>query len=253
MSVTELATDLQLALDPVQLAERAGIAADPWQADVLRSTAPCLALNCCRQAGKSLMAAILAVHTVVYTPASLVLVLSPSLRQSQELFRKCLDTYYASGRPVPAGATSALRLELANDSRIISLPGVEETVRGYSNVRLLICDEAARIEDPLYQACRPMLATSQGRLVALSTPAGKRGWWYREWVDGGERWERYEVPATQCPRISPQFLEEERQSLGAQVFASEYGCEFSDVLTQVFATADIERAITPAVTPLFGG
>ncbi len=41
-----LATDLALALDPARLAVRAGIHPDPWQADVLRSAAPRLLLNC---------------------------------------------------------------------------------------------------------------------------------------------------------------------------------------------------------------
>ena len=54
-----------------------------------------------------------------------------------------------------------------------------------------------------------MLAVSGGSLMMLSTPYGKRGVFYEEWT-GGHGWERYEVPASQCPRISEDFLEEER-------------------------------------------
>ena len=115
-----LATDLALSLDPVLLAQRAGITPDPWQQDVLRSTAPRMLLNCCRQSGKSTTTAVLAVHQALYVPGSLVLLLSPSQRQSQELFRKCLHVYRAAGRPVPQEAESALRLELENGSRIVS-------------------------------------------------------------------------------------------------------------------------------------
>jgi len=53
----------------------------------------------------------------------------------------------------------------------VSLPGDEGTVRGFSGVSLLVIDEAARVADPLYFAVRPMLAVSQGRLVALDTPS----------------------------------------------------------------------------------
>jgi hypothetical protein len=65
-------------------------------------------------------------------------------------------------------------MTLANGSRIISLPGDEETIRGYSGVRRLIVDEASRVLDPLYFAIRPMRApmraVSQGRMICLSTP-----------------------------------------------------------------------------------
>ena len=165
-----LAADLALALDPARLAARAGIEPDPWQADVLRSTAPRLLLNCSRQSGKSTITALLAVHTVTYEPGALVLLLSPTLRQSGELFKKVLDAYRTLGRQVPAEAETQLTLTLENGSRVVSLPGKEGTVRGYSGVRLLIIDEAARVPNDLYVSVRPMLAVSGGRLLALSTP-----------------------------------------------------------------------------------
>ena len=64
-------------------------------------------------------------------------------------------------------------------------------------------------------AVRPMLAVSQGRLIALSTPAGKRGWFYEAWI-GGDSWHRVKVAATDCPRISQAFLDEELRELGAR-------------------------------------
>jgi hypothetical protein len=134
----DIAADLARALDPVRLAEAASIVPDPWQAEALRSCAPRILLNCSRQSGKSTVTAILAVHTALYEPGALVLLLSPSLRQSQELFRKALGVYRALGRPVPAEAENTLAVQLENHSRILSLPGKEHTVRGYSGVRLLV-------------------------------------------------------------------------------------------------------------------
>ena len=173
-----LAHDLVLALDPVELAREAGLEPDTWQARALRSREPRILLNCSRQAGKSTVTAALAVHTTLYEPGALALLLSPSLRQSQELFRKALDIYNGLKDPVPLESESALRLELKNGSRIVSLPGKQQTVRGFSGVTLLAVDEAAQVPDDLYFAVRPMLAVSGGRLVALSTPFGNRGWWY---------------------------------------------------------------------------
>jgi hypothetical protein len=210
-----LAADLALALDPVRLAERIGMAPDPWQAALLRSTSRQLILNCTRQAGKSTVSAVLAVHEALYRPPALVLLLSPSLRQSTELFRKALEVYRALERPVPPEAETALRLELENGSRILSAPGKEGTIRGFSGVALLVIDEASRVPDELYQAVRPMLAVSDGRIVLLSTPFGKRGFFHHEWSEGGADWERVSVTAEQVPRIPGDWLARERERIGA--------------------------------------
>ncbi len=248
-----LVDDLLMAMDPVALSRRSGIEPDPWQADVLRGGASRMLLNCSRQSGKSTTTATVAVHTALFDPGALVLLLSPSLRQSQELFRKCLDCYRAVARPVAASAESAMRLELENGSRIVSLPGTDGSVRGFSAVRLLVIDEASRVEDGLYYAVRPMLAVGAGRLIAMSTPHGKRGWWHHEWTDGGPEWRRVEVPATDCPRISAAFLAEEETALGPRWFRQEYLCSFEETSDQLFSYDDVMGAVTSDVVPLFGG
>lgn len=247
-----LSRDLARALDPVILARDSGFTPDAWQADVLRSESDRLLLNCSRQSGKSTTAGVIATHAAVYEPGSLTLLLSPSQRQSAELFRKVLDCFRVVAQDVPTEAESALRLELENGSRIISLPGKEATIRGFSGVDLLIVDEAARVEDTLYFSVRPMLAVSGGRLIAMSTPFGKRGWWHSEWESGSERWERIEIPATECPRISEAFLAEERATLGSWWFEQEYLCQFKDAADSVFSFEDIQAAMDSAVVPLFG-
>jgi hypothetical protein len=244
-----IATDLALALDPVQFASATlGMYPDPWQRRVLRSTAPRILLNAARQSGKSTTVGILATHTVLYEPDSLVLLLSPTLRQSAELFKKCLAVYRSVEHPVPSESETALTLTLQNGSRIVSLPGQEANIRGYSGVRLLIVDEASRVPNELYASARPMLAVSGGRLLALSTPFGTRGWWYEAWVSGDrEPWQRYEVPATQVPRISPEFLEEERRTVGPWWYQQEYMCRFLDAETQAFRREDIDKAFEEEV------
>jgi hypothetical protein len=246
MLALDLAQDLAFALDPGLIAHELGLDPDPWQVQCLRQPAHRTLLNASRQSGKSTVTGILAAHTALYDPGALVLLLSPSQRQSHELFRKALDAYRAIPTAVPVANESALRLELANGSRIVSLPGKEETVRGFSGVRLLAVDEAARVPDELYYSVRPMLAVSGGRLVALSTPFGTRGWWYEAW-ESEERWERFKIPARDCPRISAEFLDEERRSMGEWWFAQEYDCEFLDAETQPFGREDVERAFSEEV------
>lgn len=249
-----LAGDFAMALDPVLFARSVGKAPDPWQAEVLLSTSRRVLLNCSRQSGKSTVSAVTALHEALYRPDRLILLFSPSLRQSSELFRTLAGLYTRTGAVVPPKAETQLRLELANGSRIISLPASEATVRGYAGVHTIIIDEAARVEDELYEAVLPMLATTNGRVVALSTPFGKLGWWAEAWRSGGDLWERYEVPASQCPRISPAFLEEQRRTRGEWFFRQEYGCEFVDGVNNVFNSEDVERVFSGKVETwnLFG-
>jgi hypothetical protein len=236
--------------DPTLLLADAGMPPDPWQAKLLRQSSARTLLLCSRQAGKSQTAAALALQVALLEP-SLVLLLSPTLRQSGELFRdKVMRLYDGLGRPVKAAQETALTLTLANGSRVISLPGNEGGIRGFSGVSLLVIDEAARVPDELYSAVRPMLAVSRGRLVALSTPFGKRGWFYEEWA-GANRWERVMIPADRCPRISPEFLAEERLALGERWYRQEYLCSFEETTDAVFSWEDIQAALSSDVAPLF--
>jgi terminase large subunit-like protein len=249
--MVELRSDLELALDRAAFARELGLEPDPWQEQLLRSSSDRVLLNCCRQSGKSTMTGLIALHRALYHPGSLILCLAPALRQSQELFGKVLGFYRDLGRPVAPQAERKLSLELENDSRIVTLPGTEKTIRGFSGAALLIVDEAARVDDELYFAVRPMLAVSGGALMMLTTPYGKRGVFFEEWI-GGAGWERYEVPADECPRISEKFLEEEREALPSWVYRQEYECSFEETEDQVFTHEMVERAVTPEVAPLFG-
>jgi hypothetical protein len=155
------------------------------------------------------------------------------------------------GADVPLGvADYALDLAVGDD------------VRCFSGVALLMIDEAARVSDALYVSVRAMLAVCQGRLLALSTPFGRRGWFSDEWVkddaswSAGEFsrqadvWHRYRPPATDCPRIGREFLAEERQALGERWYAQEHKCEFMDVVGAVVSGAEIDAVFQ---MPLGGG
>lgn len=232
--------------DRVEFARSVGIDPDAWQRDLLRSDADRTLLNCSRQSGKSTISAVLALHRALYHPGSLILCLAPSERQSKELFAKVVDSYRKL-RGAPQGALPApasdrkLGMHLPNGSRIEALPGSERTIRGFSAVDTLIVDEAARVDDGLFYALRPMLAVSGGALMLLSTPYGKRGVFHKEWSDG-EGWTRFEVPATEVPRIPPAFLEAERRSMPEWWYAQEYGCEFRETEDQLFTHEMIEGA-----------
>jgi hypothetical protein len=264
-------------LDPGALFRLAGLGqGDDWQRRVLGSPSRRILLLCARQVGKTTTAAAVAVRTAILEPPALVLVLSPSERQSAEFMLKVKAFYAAlkrprrlAGQPRKVGqiaATeaaldeawkalpqkqreSALQLHLGNGSRILGLPASPATILGFSGVNLLVLDEAARVGDDLYRSVRPMMAVSRGRLLALSTPFGRRGWFYETWA-GEERWERVRVAAVECPRIPADFLAEERLALGDRWYRQEYECSFEDAVAAVFLSEDIAAMARDDIEPL---
>lgn len=245
-----LRDDMLLALDPVAFSRSIGIDPDSWQADVLRYEGKRLLLNCCRQSGKSTTTAIKALHTALYKPKSLILLASPSLRQSQELFRKVRDGLNALKDAPRLLEDNKLSLTLTNYSRIVSLPGDQATVRGYSGVTLILEDEAAQVSDEFYQAILPMLIINKGQLVCMTTPYGKRGHFFEEWTNGGDEWKRIEITAAECPRMTAEQLEQQRRSMGDMFYRQEFECQFVDTVEQTFSYDSIQRAFSDEIQPL---
>ena len=222
-----LARDLERALDARALLEEVSVTPDPWQQEMLTSPAKRSLYLCCRQSGKSTTAAAKALHTAMFNEGELVLLLSPSLRQSGELFRKVLDLYRQLEAVPDPEAQSALRLELPNGSRIVSLPGSDTTIRGYSDPGLVVIDEAAHCSDVFLQAVLPMLASGRGSLLALSTPCGARGWYWQAWTKD-ESWQKTLITWEQCPRISQEAVDLYRATAGELMYQQEFLCHFVD-------------------------
>jgi hypothetical protein len=160
------------------------------------------------------------------------------------LFRIVTDFYRRLGSPLLQRQT-AEELQLTNFSRIVCLPCREETIRGYSHVTLLVIDEAALVPDDLYRAVCPMLAVSNGRLICLSTPRGKRGFFHDAWARGGDDWARIEVPAERIPRISAEFLARERRGMSESWYRQEYCCSFEALQGLVYP--DFARCVVHAL------
>ncbi len=227
-----------------------GLKPDEAQAWVLASRSQRCLLNCTRQWGKSTITAAMAVHEACTKAGSLVLVVSPSGRQSGEFLRKATRLARRLGIRPRGDGDNEISLAFGNESRIVGLPGKEGTIRGFSAVSLLMVDEAARVSDDLYLAVRPMLAVSEGRLWLMSTPAGQRGFFWEAWERGGAEWERMRATAYECSRIPGKFLEEERRTMGERWFRQEYLCEFVDVESGVFDRELVERAVSKEIEPL---
>ena len=210
---------------------------DPEQEAPLRSWSKRLILNCNRQWGKSTVVAIRVLHRAWYWPGSLILIVSVTQMHSSNLFQKIVEF-------LPAlGVTGRLRtdginrksMKLPNGSRIVALAGGELPARSHSRVAMVVIDEAAAVPDPVHEAVTPTLGRTNGELVLLSTPMGKRGAFYRAWAFGGEAWDRVFGPVNESSgRISKEHLANELSAKGADGYAQEYLCEFLDRDSHLF-------------------
>ncbi len=245
------ATELSLKLDPSLLMDMLGFQPDPWQRELLRSQATRLLLLCSRQLGKSTGAACVALAEACFHDDSLVLLVSRSERQSERLFLK-VSRFHKALNLVPATKELSLSLELVNGSEIIALPGDGDTIRCFSAPRLVVIDEASRVPDDVLAAVLPMLVSNNGRLLAISTPRGKAGFFYEKWVSADPAWQRVNAKAAESPRISAEALAEQKASLGSRLFASEFENQFLETTDQYFSSESIEAAFSDDVQPLFG-
>jgi hypothetical protein len=189
------------------------------------------------------------VHRAYTRPEALVLVASPTKRQSGEFVRKAKGMARKLGIAPRGDGDNEISLLFPNGSRIVGLPGKEGNVRGFSAVSLLLIDEAAYVSEGMYKALRPMLAVGGGELWMLSTPNGRRGFFYEAWARGGKEWERVTAKATDCPRIPSDFLEMERSAIGARSFGQEYLCEFLEDEDRTFDEEMLDGALDDELEP----
>ena len=95
----------------------------------------------------------------------------------------------------------------------------------------MIVDDAARVADGDMAALRPVVEVSKGRLLLMSTPVDRSGFFFRIWTAKPERsgdWVKISATAEECDRLSPEFLEEERAYLEEIPFWRAYMCNYDD-------------------------
>jgi hypothetical protein len=221
--------------------DRLGFEPDPWQAKLLCSRSKQIILCMGRQVGKSTTVAALALHTALYKPGALILVLAPSQRQARELYIKIAEFLSRLEPAEQLEEETKLSLMLSNHSRVVVLPGANpRTVRGYSAPELVIEDEAAFVNDETFDAALPMLAaTATGRIILMSTPYVASGHFYHLWHTA-EGWERFEFKTADCPRVDPAWLESRRQEDPLR-FGREYCCHFGSPDDCLFSAEQIDR------------
>ena len=150
--------ELAYRIDPALWVRQVlGVEPMPWQEQFLRAPqgASIIALTA-RQVGKTTAAAWAIAHYMVFQPGGLSVIAAAAQSQSAEAVRRVRDVLIKVG--VELKSDNVHKLELKNGSRVLALPGSDDTIRGLTVDGWIIADEAARLNDDLIGALRPMRA-----------------------------------------------------------------------------------------------
>jgi hypothetical protein len=239
-----------LRTDPVRLFKMLDLAPDQWQADFLRQQCSDdphkrVALACARQTGKSTSISLFAALRMM-TAGETVAISAPAFRQSLETAQRVRRIIKQLGL-VPITKDSVTDTGLANGGRLIVLPSSGATARGFT-LNWLAVDEAAYlpVDCDLLESLAPALALADGGIIMCSSPGLSAGLLYEAWQS--TNWQKIKVTAYQCPRISAEFLLEQREMLGENGFSREYLADFVTEGAQLVTADQLAACVRPSGT-----
>ena len=198
-----------------------------------------------RQTGKTTTIATKAIHYAYTHPKTTTLIISPSLRQSIIMFDKILQLTH-SNPLLRRSITRKTRtiIQLTNNSTIIALPCSEHQLRGYT-AHLAIADEASFIpESIITEIVYPMLSTTNGTAILLSTPWDKNHFFYKAFLN--PQYSTHKIQSSENPLIPQAFLAEMQQNMTAEAYKREYLAEFTEAATSYFPQELIRQCIEHA-------
>jgi phage FluMu gp28-like protein len=213
----------------------------PYQAKLLQDQSKRLVACMGRQSGKTMTIALKAIKFAVSNKTVTILITSPSLRQSMIMFNRIINIIASS--PLKSRVTRATRttIQFDNRSEIIALPASENMLRGFS-AHMIICDEAAFMPEPLItNIIFPMISSTQGYAIFLSTPWGRNHFFYKAFMD--PNYSVHRVKSSENPLITPEFLEEMRHNMTTEAFQMEYEAEFVEAVNSFFQQDLIRQCV----------
>lgn len=216
-----------------------------YQEKILRDHSKRIVSCMGRQTGKTTTISAKAIQFAVTNPNTTTLIVSPSLRQSMIMFSRIEGFIYAS-KILKKSIVRKTRtiIQFSNGAQIVALPCSENMLRGYT-AHVVICDEAAFMpEETITGVMFPMLATTHGTLILLSTPWSRDNLFYKAFMD--PKWSVHKVKSSECPLITEEFIEEQRRMMTVEQFAREYEAEFAEASESYFSQELIRSCVLKA-------
>lgn len=246
----------EFSSDPATFALQVfGFKCNEYQTKLLRDTSKRIVVRWSRQSGKTTCIALRAIWFALVHPKTLTLIVAPSLRQSMIMSDRIQD--FLARLPKEQYVQMIEKLQRAtvrfkNGSRIVALPNSPQLLRGYTAHQVLP-DEANFFRDDdlvFYDILYPMLSTTDGILIASSTPWNKDSVFYR--MTQSSEFSKHIVTCEDVIRsglVKQSFVDEMRAQLPAERFQREFMAEFvEDIdawLTQSLIVNCIDSNLQP--------
>lgn len=251
----------RMKVDPIYFCNSFGLYPHWYQEQILWCNAQRIVINMSRQIGKTFAVALYALHFIFTNPKVNVLIVAPAQRQSEIMFetiKEILESHPILYESIK-GKIIQGRIRLKNGSTIYNFPIGDSAakVRGHS-IHLLIADEAAFIPKIAFTALTPSLGATRGKLIMISTPKERGGYFYehmtngmayKDWFENDRKvdsigqavkfWFPYPVALdairrdqhgnyTGIPQMSEEHIMSEKATLHPDDFAREYLAQFVD-------------------------
>jgi len=233
-----------------------------YQTSILTDISKRIAVRMSRQAGKTTTIAVRAIWFAATHPRTLSLIVAPSLRQSMIMMDRIQTFLYSmtpDQRKTIIAKIQRTVIWFRNGSQMVALPCSPNLLRGYTAHQVLI-DEAAFFRDDeiiFYNVLYPMMATTNGTLIASSTPWGSDSVFYKINMNPeiSQGWSKHYVPWQACVKpngpIDPAFIEEVRKVTPIERFRREYDAEFVEDEDSYYPQDLITRCIDPDLALIY--
>jgi hypothetical protein len=247
--------------------------ATDYQKRVLRSQARFIMTIMARQIGKTFCDVAWAIWTMLCEAPARVVFITTSFKEKGFDFIREFVKYYLRLCDMPTFSKIVMpqnsrQITLENGSELLALPTNERTIRGKSDVKLLIIDEGAFVDDVIYYAVRPFTDRVKGRILASSTAMYKQGWLWRayadsefiarqrekgEWKDDVATWDVHRVKIWECPWQDHATIRANQREMTQAAFEADYECGFRDTEEGVFRETDIQAMFDRGIEMGGGG
>lgn len=204
---------------------------EEWQKDVYDSITEdgIFVIKSKRQIGKSCLAAVLLIE-MAFKKCCISVVVEPTQAQSRRLFKQIVNMMERSGL-IRSANSQLLTIEFTNGSEILFKSAEQkDALRGFTVSGWLIIDEAAFIDDEIFEILFPTTDANNAPILIISTPLFCSGQFYELYTRGmnGDKrvrsfnWSEYDT----SKYLPKEKLEYYRNTMSPLKFRSEYLGEF---------------------------
>jgi phage FluMu gp28-like protein len=228
----------------------------PYQVKLLEDPSERIVVIWPRQSGKTTTLSVRMIWYAATHPRTTSLIVAPGLRQSMIVMDRIHAFLMTMDRQLRRKIVSKMQrtvIWFKEGSQIIALPNNPNLLRGYTAHNVLTDESAFFREDELvfYSVLFPMLQTTQGTLIASSTPWGKDSVFYKFTQDPAFHRQWVKINEVVEAKLTTQaFVDEMRQRTPSERFRREYLAEFVEDELAYFTQKLIAQCVDSELAPI---